>query len=58
MLITVHLFAGDVGERPLCNSGDISLPADGMLEGQGIRFQTGIAGELPSGTNIILEETN
>lgn len=41
------LVLGDAGKRPLCKSGDISLPADGMLERQRIRFQAGLTGKLP-----------
>lgn len=38
------MFVGDAAERPRCNSGDVSLPADGMFEGQRDRLQTGFTG--------------
>ncbi len=38
------MFVGDAGERPRRNSGDVSLPADGLFEGQRSRVQTGFTG--------------
>lgn len=45
VFIIIRLFAGDAGERPCCNPGDLPLPADGLFERQGIRIQTGLTGK-------------
>lgn len=44
----VLVFAGDAAKRPCCDPGDISLPADGLFEGQRNRIQTGSTGRLSS----------
>lgn len=42
--MSLCVFAGDAAERPCCDSGDVSLPADGLLEGQRDGIQTGFTG--------------
>lgn len=44
LIIGLCTFAGDAGERTYCYSGDISLPADWLLEGQRSRIQVGFTG--------------
>lgn len=41
----VCMCVGDAAERPRCNSGDLSLPADGLFEGQRNRIQNGLTGK-------------
>lgn len=42
--VFVCVFAGDAGEWTCCNSGDVTLPADGLFEGQRDGIQNGFTG--------------
>ena len=42
--MSLCVFAGNAAEGPCCDSGDVSLPTDGLLEGQRDGIQTGFTG--------------
>lgn len=44
LIMRPSISAGDASEWTCCDAGDVSLPADGLLEGQRSRFQTDFTG--------------